>query len=47
MIIALFVSAIAGIMLANIIIYADEKRDKRKKKEREKRKKLGKKWYDD
>lgn len=46
-IITLFLSAIAGMVLANIIMYGEERRERQKLKERERRKKLGKKWYED
>lgn len=46
-IITLFLSAIGGIVFANMIMYGDERRSRQKQRERERRKKLGKKWYDD
>lgn len=45
--ITLFLAAIGGLIFANIIIYTEDRRYKKKIKRRQERKKLGKKWYDD
>lgn len=43
----MILAAIGGMIFANIVTYADERRYEQKRRQREKRKKLGKKWYED
>ena len=45
--ISLMLAALGGIIFANIVVFGEERRARRRRLEKEERKRLGKKWYDD